>query len=114
MQIDEYWNLLQNRICRRCVDGDGTGACRLPADEVCPLYHYLPRIVATVLSVESASIDAYIDMLRNNVCSVCDALDHDAVCRKRNELACALDRYYPLVVEIIESVRESGVRPFAA
>lgn len=114
MQIDQYWNMLQTRICRRCVDGDGTGACRLPAGEECALYRNLPQIIATVLSVESESIDGYIARLRQNICSACDAQDANLVCHKRDQLECALDRYYPLVVEIIESVKKSGAGHFAA
>lgn len=114
MQIDDYWKMLQSRICRRCIDGDGTGACRLPAGEECQLHRFLPNIIASVLSVESESIDGYVDILRKNVCSSCDSQNASLVCQKRDQLACALDRYYPLVVEIVESVKKSDVRHFTA
>jgi hypothetical protein len=114
MHIEEYWALLQTRICRRCVDGDGTGACRLPAGEECALHHYLPNIIATVRSATSESLDGYVALLRKNVCRVGDAQDASLVCHKRNDLECALDRYYPLVIEIVESIKESGSTHFAA
>ena len=113
MQIDDYWAQLQTRICRRCVDGDGTGACRLPAGEECPLHHFLPNIITTVRSVKSTTLDGYVSRLRQDICSTCDAQDANLVCHKRNDLECALDRYFPLVVDIIESIKEGGAERLA-
>ena len=110
MSLDEYWTRIQSRICRRCVDGDGLGNCRLPAGEECSLKHYLPEIISTVESTHADRIDEYIALLRKNICAVCDYQNADLVCLKRNRLECALDRYYPLVIDIIEMVKEDGTQ----
>ncbi len=106
MPIDGYWQKIQSRICKRCVDGDGYGNCHLPGTEECSLRHYLPDIIKTVSEIREEKIDAYVARLRKNVCAVCEDQTADLVCQKRNRLECALDRYYPLVIDIIETIRE--------
>lgn len=103
--VTPYWELLHARICHRCIDGDGKGDCRLPATEVCALKAFLPEIITTITKMQSGSYHAYVNALRNQVCSQCDGQRADGTCSKRETLECALDRYYPLVVEAIESVR---------
>jgi hypothetical protein len=105
MELQQYWQVIQQRICPRCLDGDGKGNCRLPEGEECTLKSFFPQIVMTIANVKSASIDTYVNALRRHVCILCDHQAADMSCRKRSDLECALDRYYPLVVEIIEAVR---------
>lgn len=102
--MENYWEVLQQRICRKCIDGDGKGNCRLPVDEVCPVKKFLPEIVSTIVNVKSESYEAYVNSLRRNVCILCDQQNADGSCGKRNQLECALDRYYPLVIEVVESM----------
>ncbi len=106
MQSAELWSLMQSRICRRCLDGDGTGACRLPAGQECPLKEFLPDIVRCTRSVQSETMDAYVASLRATVCASCGHQNALGSCRRRITLECALDRYYPLVVQIIETVKQ--------
>ena len=104
--MNVYWEEIQKRICHKCIDGDGKGNCQLPADEICPLKLYLPEIVTTVANVKADSYAAYVNSLRRNVCILCDWQSPEGMCQKRAELECALDRYYPLAVEIIKYIRE--------
>lgn len=110
MELQQYWQSIQQKICPRCLDGDGQGNCRLPVGEECALKSFLPQIVMTLENAESGSMDTYISKLRRHVCILCDHQQPDTVCKKRNDLECALDRYYPLVVEIIETVRTEMAR----
>jgi hypothetical protein len=105
MDLQQYWQVIQEKICHRCIDGDGEGNCRLPIGEECALKSFLPQIVMTIANVKSGSIDTYVNVLRRNVCILCDHQSPGMICKKRNDLECALDRYYPLVVEIVETVR---------
>jgi hypothetical protein len=105
MELQPYWQAIQQKICHRCLDGDGEGNCRLPLGEECALKSFLPEMVATIANVKSTTMDAYIASLRRHVCILCDHQQTDMACKKRNDLECALDRYYPLVVEIVETVR---------
>ena len=88
-------------------DGDGEGNCRLPNGADCALKSFLPQIVTTIANVKSDSIETYINVLRRNVCILCDYQRPDLSCGQRIDLECALDRYYPRVVEIIELVRDA-------
>ena len=106
--MDMYWEEIQVRICRKCIDGDGTGACRLPAGVDCPIRMFLPEIVTTVVNVKSDSYDAYIHSLRRNVCILCNSQKADGSCAQRVQLECALDRYFPLIIKIVEEIKEQA------
>ncbi len=103
--MNNYWEELQQRICRKCIDGDGRGNCRLPAGEECSVKRFLPEIVATIVNVKSDSYEAYVSSLRRNVCILCDWQKPDGTCGRRINLECALNRYFPLVVEVVENLK---------
>jgi len=106
MELDEYWTMMRTRICHRCIDGDSGGICHLPGGEdACSLKQFLPEIITTVSTTHAEDMESYIVALRRNVCTLCNWQNEDLTCRKRNDLECALDRYYPLVIEIIETIR---------
>lgn len=110
--MNAYWEEIQSRICVKCIDGDRKGNCRLAAEDVCPLKLHLPEIVTTVANVKSDSYQGYVNSLRRNVCILCDWQSPEGTCQRRADLECALDRYHPLVVDIIEYVRERiGAEP---
>jgi hypothetical protein len=96
------WSDIQQTICRKCIDGDGHGACRLPVDESCPLKQNFSLIVTAIGASEARDYDAYVGTLRSFVCQRCGYQEETGTCDKRNKLECALDRYYPLVIDIIE------------
>ncbi len=103
--MDDNWQAVQHKVCARCVDGDGHGRCRLNGEDACGLKLHFPRIVETVLAVQSNTIEQYIEALRQNVCVDCKHQSADGICTSRSNLDCGLDRYFPLVIEAIESVR---------
>ncbi len=105
MELDQYWQVIQEKICPRCLDGDGHGECRLPVGEECALKSFLPQIVITIANAKSDSIEGYVNLLRRNVCILCEHQNADMSCKRRNDLECAIDRYYPLVLQIVETVR---------
>src|ERR1700741_769126 len=110
MELPQYWQAIQQKICPRCLDGDGNGNCRLPIGDECALKSFLSQIVITMANTKSQSIETCINGLRRNVCILWDHQNADTTCKKRNDLECALDRYYPLVVEVIEIVRAEMAR----
>jgi hypothetical protein len=105
--VDTYWRAVQDRVCSKCIDSDGLGNCRLSGDEDCGLRLHFPRIVETVLSVQSERLEPYIDALRRDVCTYCRHQSPDGTCQFRVHADCGLDRYFPLVVEAIEEVRSN-------
>jgi len=103
--VDTYWQAVQGRVCVKCIDSDGHGNCRLSGEDACGLKLHFPKIVATVLAVQSNTIEPYIEALRKNVCADCKHQSPDGTCQFRIQADCGLDRYFPLVIETIETVR---------
>ena len=99
---DQLWDTVQQRVCSHCIDSSAKGACRLPADQECGLRRHFSSIVTTVLAVHSDSLGPYVNALREHVCSLCDHQTLDGQCVVRNEVECGLDRYFPMIVEVIE------------
>ena len=101
----EYWEALEQKICSKCVDGDGKGGCLIAPGRDCALKTHFPRIVAAVNSVFSPSVEPYVDRLRSEVCASCAHQSAGGSCSLRDDTECALDRYYPLIVQIIEETQ---------
>ena len=103
-EINRYWEAVQTNVCAHCIDSDRKGACRLDANAECGLKRYFPSIVDTILSVQCDSLGPYVKALRENVCAVCEYQAVDGACLVRTEVDCGLDRYFPKIVESIESI----------
>ena len=95
------WTALRETVCAVCLDRRDDGSCDLSGGRTCALEAHLPRIIEIVQTVHSPRMDEYVEAIRQRICAVCE---HDAqgVCRARDDGACALDAYLPLVVEAIE------------
>lgn len=104
--LDDYWDAVRAVVCTKCIDGDGHGNCRLTGSYACGLSAHFPRIVETVLSVKSDTMDPYIDALRKNVCANCMHQSPDGTCLFRSNVDCGLDRYFPLIVVAIEELHQ--------
>lgn len=106
-RLEQYWDAVQRTVCRKCVDSDAKGNCRLTGEEECGLRLHFPKIVDTVLSVEADTLDPYIEALRRNVCAYCRHQSPDGTCMFRGRADCGLDRYFPMIVEAVEEVRRA-------
>ncbi len=103
------WQALREEVCVRCVDGDGHGNCRIDPAIECPLQTHLPEIVELVRETGSDSMIDYVRELRLIACARCQYQSAGGSCNLREDVGCALDRYFPLIVETIEScVRPAG------
>lgn len=115
--LDDYWEAVRAVVCRKCIDGDGHGNCRLTGSYACGLSAHFPRIVETVLSVTSDAMDPYIEALREHVCANCVHQSPEGRCMFRVNVDCGLDRYFPLIVQAIEGLhqqshlQQKGVQP---
>ena len=105
--LEAYWDVLQAAVCRKCIDGNGTGACLVSGGE-CAVKKYLPQILDVVDTTSSTSIDAYEAQLRLKVCGQCRHQSPYGACSLRNHVECALDRYFPLIVQLVEEVQGRG------
>lgn len=104
MEYQSYWPSIREKVCTKCVDGDGFGNCRLDPAIECALQKYLPLIVDAVNRVRSDEMEDYVRELRAITCAQCSQQSVNGYCLLRKEVDCALDRYFTLVVEAIEEV----------
>ena len=117
MRLQDYWQGVQDRVCVKCIDGDGKGNCRLDTSLECPLKSQFSFVVEAVKNTTSAFVQDYTDELRKIVCGRCAYVSPNGYCAARSALDCALDRYFPMVIEEIErldsaSDRKIDVRSF--
>ena len=109
MNIDEqYWPIIRERVCSGCIDAGPNAECRIGGRKECSIRRFFPQIVEIIRSVESPSIIPYEAHLRDRICSICTHHSAKGICLVRNDVECALDRYFPLIVEVVEEVRQRG------
>jgi hypothetical protein len=106
--MDRYWEYMRAKVCRKCIDGDGKGNCRLSVNESCSLKTFFPEIISVVTRSQAETYEECVQSLRETICIQCQHQRDDRTCEKRAMLECALDRYYPLVIEIIETVQREA------
>ncbi len=95
---------LRGIICPRCARYTSEKTCSLPPTRVCAIFRSLPEVVEIVRTTHSWRIDPYADTLRLRVCDACPHEDDHGSCPLREDLDCALDAYFPLIVDEIETV----------
>ncbi|MFQ5429039.1 MAG: hypothetical protein ACE5E1_01910 [Phycisphaerae bacterium] len=93
---------LRERICPSCVRLTRQAACSLPKERPCSLFSNLDDVVRIVQETHSRQIDPYVDVLRDRVCAACHSEDEHGSCPRREDIDCALNTYYPLIVDTIE------------
>jgi hypothetical protein len=104
MEYQQYMQAIREKVCAKCIDGDGAGNCRLDPVIDCAIREHLPLIVQAVSRVTSEEMEDYVRELRAITCAQCSHESVNGYCMLRKEVDCALDRYFPLVVEAIEEV----------
>ncbi len=102
--MEHFRDVVQSRVCRKCIDANSRGECRLPPYEVCPLAAFFPVVVDTILAVSGTKYSAYVKALRTNICAHCDEQSPDGECKRRNTAECPLDLYYPTVIQAVEEL----------
>jgi hypothetical protein len=96
--MNPVWESVRMTVCRKCIDGNAKGECRLPDGEICSLERFFPDVSSAIASADVHSMDAIARAMRASVCRQCPygTPEH---CTKRDTLECALERHLPLVVE---------------
>jgi hypothetical protein len=98
----ELEDLVRNRICAVCSDRKTDGTCGLEEPGQCALFRLFPQVAEAIQTTHSDNLEDYINAIRRNVCTVCEAHESDESCGVRQQVQCALDAYLLLVVETIE------------
>lgn len=94
---------LREVICPRCARYTSQKSCSLPPGRPCAIFRSLPEVIDIVRRTHNWRIDPYADTLRLRVCAECPHENDHGCCPIRESLDCALDSYFPLVVDEIES-----------
>ena len=100
--LAELEAIVRQKICGVCSDRTVTGQCGLEEPESCALFTLFPQVAQAIQATHSDDIQAYIDAIRQHVCSVCEQQAKDGNCESRRQVRCALDAYLLLVVDAIE------------
>jgi len=109
MKYDEkYLQEIRQRVCSKCIDRTASGLCTASTFEACAINRYLPEIIDIVLSGPPAEYDEYVSRLRSKVCSACGRQSPDGRCDLRDDVECALDRYFPVIIEAIRDAAAAG------
>ena len=92
--------ILRERICGVCIDHDEKRLCEI----TCTLFEKLPQITACIARVNSTRMEEYVTALREDVCAKCTQ-QVEGFCATREEGRCVLDRYLPIIVNVIEETQ---------
>jgi hypothetical protein len=98
---------IRRRVCAVCLDSRDDRSCGL-SGRSCAIETHLPRVVESLVAIDSSRLDDYVDAIRAQVCSHCDEQDSAGKCALRDQGDCALDAYLALVIEAVEEVRGLG------
>jgi hypothetical protein len=112
--MQQYLNAIRRRVCAVCIDAICDGKyqflrCGLPAGRTCPVELYLPQVIEVVESVDSPLFEDYVTVLRDKVCAACEQTE-EGICALRLNADCALDRYFMLVADAIEEMRQQPLQ----
>ena len=97
---------LRDKICNVCIYQTADGGCGLRKDLDCPILTRVDPIIEIVKQIDDDRIDPYVEKLRETICADCKMQDTEGNCGMRDHADCALDDYFPMIVEIVEEELE--------
>lgn len=102
--MEKYIKAIRENICSICVDSNEAGDCKLTEKEICAVEMFFPQILDIVKKIDTDDFDVYAKALKEEVCMKCRASEDGQYCYLREDSNCALDRYFPLIIEVIQKV----------
>lgn len=106
--LQEYEELVKERIAAACLDRKDDGTCDPPDGRNCALDFNLPDIVRAVKAVKSDKVVDYGESIEQLVCEQCinreEHSDPPGECYYRDRKECCLDNFMIIVVDAIEEV----------
>jgi hypothetical protein len=101
--MNKYKTALKKHVCTICCDSDEKGRCTLNENEVCAIDLYSDEIVDIIHQNNEKPFEEIQKVLRNKICSKCKTGSKDC-CNLREDANCSLDRYFYLIVDIVNKV----------
>ncbi|MBU0560947.1 MAG: hypothetical protein KKD86_05400 [Bacteroidetes bacterium] len=102
--MEKYIKAIRENICSICVDSSEEGECTLTNQEICAVENYLPKIIEIIHGSNGDNFDEIYSKLREDICEECYAKSEDGECYLREDKNCSLDRYFPLIIEVVQKV----------
>ncbi|HPN37804.1 MAG TPA: hypothetical protein PL041_05330 [Melioribacteraceae bacterium] len=99
-----YKNALKKHVCTICCDSDIKGRCTLNEEEHCAIELYTDEIVDVIHKNNDKPFEEIQQALRNTICAKCKTRSEDGCCYLREDANCSLDRYFYLIVDIVNKV----------
>jgi hypothetical protein len=97
---------IRDKVCSICVDSTDDGLCSLRNDEICAIEFHYKKLVELVERIDSENIRDYSGEMKKILCAECYLTDGEEKCTLRDDANCALERYFPLIVQ---TIRETAV-----
>jgi hypothetical protein len=97
--FQEYLDEIRQQVCSRCIERPPGGPPCEPLGKRCGIEMNLQSLVKAVRSAHSTSMDSYIAVFHDDVCTRCTN-------RTTSQCPCPLDYLLLLAVEAIETVNE--------
>lgn len=110
-KLEELETIVRTRICSICDMRTVEGACGSSEPGHCSLLALFPLVAEAVMATDSENLQAYVDAIHENVCSVCIDQRLDGSCPQREARSCALDAHMPQIIDAIEEVLGRPLRP---
>ena len=106
--MDPFWEAIRMRVCRTCVDGDGSGHCHLPRSEECALRTMHGDVLRLVATEDLRWKKDPAGELRRRICPRCSHWHVGGNCSGHEQGECTFERFLPELVAIARSM--SNVR----
>ena len=102
--VERARQVIRERVCTVCMEGLPGGECGLPEGRECPLLAKMPQIIGIVASTHDARIEPYQRKVGKLICEHCTESQPDGDCPHRHDASCALDRYVPWIIEMVDDL----------
>lgn len=98
---------IARRVHAVCLDRNLDPEATVDPEANCRIERFLAVLVEIARTVEPNDVAAYEAAVEQRVCVRCGGLDARGVCQARQEAACCLSRYLPLVYDAVHRVRDT-------
>lgn len=92
---------IKQRLSERIELAEKSTPCPRGKLDLGPLFSHLDDLIQVVESIHDYSTEPYMDRVRQVVCATCRA-DGTGGCATRDHGLCGLDKYFDLIVAVVE------------
>lgn len=103
--LQPYRDAITKQVHAICFDRNLDPASTVDTEAGCRIERFLPQLVDIAKRVGPADLGAFQSAFERTVCAQCGELDALGTCPIREQAACCLYRYLPLIYEAIHRAR---------